>query len=148
MTAPTHFLAGLIVGELTGNYPAAIAGSFLIDSDHLLSYYWHGILRNPKALLQAFMDDKDPWDDQRNYLHSVFAWGYLSLLWSIVHLSSGLIFSLSYFVHLTLDALENSVFYPFYPNKTIVLQGPITYFSKQEFILDIALLFIFIYMIL
>jgi len=31
MTFPTHILAGLIIGKLTGDYTAALAGSLVMD---------------------------------------------------------------------------------------------------------------------
>ncbi len=40
----THFIAGLLIGKLTGNYTFALVGAVLIDVDHLFSYVKHRVL--------------------------------------------------------------------------------------------------------
>jgi len=140
MTLPTHALAGLIIGKLTGNFPAAIIGSLAIDLDHIVPYYRHGILFKPRKLLQTLLDQKDSLGNQRNYLHSIFGWIIISIILLAINFNIGLVFSIAYFFHLVLDIFDSSDFWPFFPFKGFVLKGPIKYFSKQEIIFDIILI--------
>lgn len=143
MTIPTHALAGLIIGKITGNYPAAIAGSLVIDLDHTVSYFRHRILFNPRELVKATLTRNDPWTDQRHFLHSIFSWVVISgsLVVLIPHI--GVPFAAAYFFHLVLDAIEKSGLYPFFPYKTIALKGFITYASIQELLFAMLLIGIF-----
>jgi len=144
MTFPTHILAGLIIGKLTGDYTAALTGSLVMDADHLISYYQNGILFKPKRILQESLTEKDPWGSQKNILHSVQAWFSISLLLVVINIHFGLIFSLAYLVHLVLDALNGDV-YPFYPYKKFKIEEPvIRYLSKREAVLGLTLLLLFI----
>ena len=143
MTFPTHILAGLIIGKLTGDYTAALTGSLIMDVDHLFSYYQRGILFKPRAILHESLTAKDPTGSQKNIFHSVQSWFLVSLVLSSVNLNFGLVFSLAYIVHLMLDALNGDV-YPFYPYKGIILKKIfIGYLSKKEgvFALCMALVF-------
>jgi len=142
MTLPTHLLAGLIIGNLTGNYTVAITGSLVVDLDHIISFYRHGILFNPKKLLKEVLDEKDPWKDQRNYLHNVFVWMVISIILCSINFSFGIIFSLCYFVHLIFDALNSVNFYPFYPSKKFLVKGFIKYGTRKELIFDFFLIII------
>ncbi|MDO8522157.1 MAG: metal-dependent hydrolase [bacterium] len=144
MTFPTHILAGLVIGKLTGDYTAALTGSLFMDLDHLISYHQNGILFKPRAILHESLTEKDPWGSQKNIFHSVQAWAIISLLVVALNLHFGLIFSLAYFVHLSLDALNGDV-YPFYPYKKFQIKKPIIrYLSKKEAILGVSLLLLFL----
>ncbi len=143
MTFPTHIIAGLIIGKLTGDYPAALAGSLLMDVDHIVSYYRHGILSKPKEILRASVEEADPWGDQKNFLHSAQSWLVISLVLLVIDLRFGLIFSLAYLVHLILDGLNGS-FYPLYPYRRFSIQEPvIRYLSRREAFLGVVLIVIF-----
>lgn len=144
MTLPTHVLAGLIIGKLTGDFPTALIGSLAIDLDHTISYFRHGILFKPRKLLKAAFNEVDLWGDQRNFLHSIFSWLAVSALLLIFNFKLGLVFSIAYFFHLVLDALDGADFYPFFPFKKILIKGFIKYYSKQEIIFDICLILILI----
>ncbi len=142
MTLPTHLLAGLIIGNLTGNYTVAITGSLIMDLDHIISFYRHGILFNAKKLLKEVSDEKDPWNDQRNYLHNVFVWVAISIIFCLINLNLGIIFSLCYLVHLIFDALNTVNFYPFYPSRKFPVKGFIKYGTRKELIFDFFLIII------
>ena len=143
MTIPTHILVGLIIGKVTGNFSVAIAGSLVMDLDHTISYFRHGILFKPKKLLAVASNVADPWGDQRNFLHSIFSWIIISLLFSFIDLRLGAIFSVAYFCHLILDALDSADFYPFFPFfKKIVIKGFVAYYSKQEIAINACLIFV------
>jgi len=144
MTLPTHLLAGLIMGKLTGNYTAAIAGSLLVDLDHIISFYRHGILFKLKELIKEISDEKDPWADQRNYLHNIFVWMVVSIIICLINLNFGIIFSLSYFIHFIFDALNTVDFQPFYPSKKFLIKGFIKYGTRKELIFDFFLIVILI----
>jgi membrane-bound metal-dependent hydrolase YbcI (DUF457 family) len=144
MTLSTHLLAGLIVGEITGNFPAALFGSLIIDLDHTISYFRHGILFKPRRLFKTIQNEKDSWGDQRNFLHSIFGWIFVSVLFLVINFNFGLVFSLAYFFHLVFDALDSADFYPFFPSRKFVIKGFVKYFSKQEIIFDIFLILILI----
>lgn len=143
MTLPTHALAGLIIGKITGDFPTALAGSLVIDLDHAISYFHHGILLKPSKLLKTISDEVDSWGDQRNFLHSIFSWVIISVL-LVINFKFGLLFSIAYFFHLVFDALDSADFYPFFPFKKFVIKGIIKYCSKQEMIFDLCLILIFI----
>ncbi|OGJ00890.1 hypothetical protein A3I95_02210 [Candidatus Nomurabacteria bacterium RIFCSPLOWO2_02_FULL_44_12] len=53
MTLPSHIALGLIIGKVTGNYGLAISTSVLIDCDHFISLYKHGVLRSFKEFWKA-----------------------------------------------------------------------------------------------
>lgn len=142
MTLPTHFLAGLIIGKITGDFPTAISGSLIIDLDHLISYWRHGILFNPNKLLKATLTESDPWGDQRNLLHSLFSFIAVSTTFLIINLKFGFVFSIAYFFHLVLDGLDGAAFYPFFPLKSFLIKGFIHYYSKQELIFALCLVLI------
>ena len=143
MTFPTHILAGLTIGKLTGDYTAALTGSLVMDLDNLLSYNRHGILLKPKRMFRESLTEADPWGDQKNFLHSVQSWLIISFLIAAIDLRFGLIFSFAYLVHLILDAMTGS-FYPFYPYKKFYIKQPIIrYLSKKEAVLGMTLLLMF-----
>ena len=144
MTLPTHVLAGLIIGKITGDFPTALAGSLVMDLDHTISYFRHGILFKPRQLFKAIHDEADPWGDQRNFLHSVFSWIGISILLLTINFNFGLVFSIAYFFHLVFDALDSADFYPFFPFRKFVIKGFVKYFSKQEIIFDICLVAVLI----
>ncbi len=144
MTLPTHFLLGMIIGKVTGNYPAAVAASVLVDLDHLQSYITHGVILKPKKLWQALTDQKDPWGDQRGIFHNIIFFGIVAIPLTFLGGSVGKIVALGYFGHLVLDTLDGSDYWPLYPNKAINLRGPIKYGSLQELIFFCILLVIFI----
>lgn len=139
MTLATHLLASLIIGKITGNFPAAFAGSLVMDLDHAISYFRHGILFKPRQLFKAIHDEADPWGDQRNFLHSIFSWAAISILFLMINFNFGLVFSMAYFFHLVFDALDNADFYPFFPFRKFVIKGFVKYFSKRELIFGIFL---------
>ncbi|MFH0969071.1 MAG: metal-dependent hydrolase [Patescibacteria group bacterium] len=143
MTLPTHVLAGLIIGKITGDFPAALAGSLVMDLDHTISYFRHDILFKPCQLFKAISDEADPWGDQRNFLHSIFSWVAISILLLTINFNLGLVFSIAYFFHLVFDALDGADFYPFFPFRKFVIKGFVKYYSKQEIIFDVFLILVF-----
>mgnify|MGYP001559157947 FL=1 len=68
-----HLFAGLIIGKIYGNYLIAIVGALIIDLDHLIPYIKNKIIFNPKKLWKTITNSKDPYGNQRNYLHSSFS---------------------------------------------------------------------------
>lgn len=144
MTLPTHFMLGMIIGKITGNYPAALASSVLIDLDHLQSYITHGVILKPKKLWYALTDQVDQWGDQRGIFHNVIFFGIVAIFLCILGGAVGKVVTIGYLGHLLLDALDNSDYWPLYPNKKINLRGPIKYGSIQELVFFIVLLIIFI----
>ena len=144
MTLPTHVLAGLIIGKITGDFPTALAGSLAMDLDHTISYFRHGILFKPRQLWKAIHDEADPWGDQRNFLHSIFSWIVISIVLLTINFNFGLVFSIAYFFHLVFDALDSADYYPFFPFREFVIKGFVKYFSKQEIIFDICLILVLI----
>ena len=139
-----HLAAGLIIGKLIQNYPVALAGALLIDIDHLVPYIKYKIIFDLKKLWKIITNPDDPYGNQRNYLHSIFAFILINLGIFLFDYRIGIAFSLGYLSHLFLDALDSSDFYPLYPIKLNV-RGPIKYFSKTEFILTLALFVIFFF---
>ena len=143
MFLPTHLAAGLLVGKLTGNYPAALAGAVFIDIDHLISYAKSGILWHPKKIFAAITDTRDPWENQRNILHTIHFWILISAIFWYFFPDIAPAFSLGYLSHLVLDGMDSADFRPFYPNKKINIRGPIPYYSLPE--LALALIFLIIF---
>ncbi|MFA5359582.1 MAG: metal-dependent hydrolase [Patescibacteria group bacterium] len=143
MFLPTHLVAGMIIGKLTGDYTTSIIGSIFMDLDHLFSYYRAGFLFNFKKLFTMATSRVNIGIPQRNYFHNIFFCLAVSVILMIINFSVGLIFFTAYIFHLILDSLDDSNYYPIYPNKKIRLHGPIKYFSKQEIVIVFVLLLIF-----
>lgn len=143
----THALTGLIIGALTKNYLFALIGSLFVDLDHLIPYIKNGILFNLPKLWKTITSPEDPYGNQRNILHSIFGFIVISGAFILINKGNGLAFSIGYFSHLILDALDGSIFYPFYPIKKFELKGPITYFSIVEIIIILILLVVFLFII-
>jgi len=142
MYGTTHLALGLIIGKLSGNYPAAILGSVIIDIDHFIPF----IEKKKNFKLMKFwrdMQKSGPGDSSRSYLHSFFAWAFFSLIICWIDLNFGLIFSLAYLGHFLLDAIDDSDFYPFYPIKKFNIKGFIPYFSRKELFFSLVLFFLF-----
>lgn len=114
-----------------------------MDLDHLFAYYRAGILFNFKKLFNMVTSRSNDVMPQRNFFHNIFFCFLVSILFLAINFSGGLIFFFAYIFHLFLDSLDNSNYYPFYPNKKIRLHGPIKYFSKQEVFIAFVLLLIF-----
>ena len=138
-----HFLFGLIIGKISGNYLVALIGALFIDLDHLVVYIKKGIIFKPKKLWKIIIDANDPYGFQRNFLHNFFVWIVLSIIILIFDFKIGIIFSLAYLSHLFLDSLDGSDFYPFYPWKFNV-RGPIRYLSLSELIFTLILLLVYV----
>jgi membrane-bound metal-dependent hydrolase YbcI (DUF457 family) len=144
MTLPTHLIAGLIVGKLTGNYSASIAGAVLVDLDHGFSYAKSNLLFDLKKLLKTVLDERDPYGDQRYIFHNILSPLLVAVVIYFFSPGVALAFFLAHLSHLLLDALDNADFFPLFPSKKINIKGPIGYFSKQEFAFAVFLLFLFI----
>ncbi|MEK7652270.1 MAG: metal-dependent hydrolase [Patescibacteria group bacterium] len=144
MTTATHVALGLIIGKVTNNYGLALAFSVGPDIDHLISYAKHGVLLNPRRFLKVTTDAEDPWGDQKSFLHNVFVWFGISLVAIAINQRVGLIISIAYLGHLVLDALDSSLFFPFYPRK-FCIKGPIVYNSAHEYFFLLILLLIYIF---
>ena len=137
-----HLIWGLIMGKLSGNYTIALIGALAIDLDHLVVYIRHKIILSPEKFWQTITNPKDPYGNQRSFMHSFFAWLLISTSALIINFGAGLVLSLSYLGHLLLDLIDSSDFHPFYPIKLNV-RGPIRYLSKSEILFTAALLLIF-----
>jgi len=142
MTLGAHILAGLIIGKVTNNYPLAMAGSLLIDVDHLFPYIKHKLIFNPKKLWETVTRESDDYGNQRNYLHSLFTWAIVSAISFLIDFNVGGVISLAYLSHLFLDLIDGADFFPFYPLKYKFI-GPIKYFSKAEIIFTLILAVVF-----
>ena len=142
MNFGAHILAGLIIGKVTNNYPLSMAGSLLIDVDHLVPYIKHKIIFNPKKLWETAIQEFDDYRNQRNYFHSLFTWAIFSLLVFFIDFNVGVVISLAYLSHLFLDFIDGADFFPFYPLKYKFI-GPIKYFSKAEIIFTLILAVVF-----
>lgn len=144
VTIPTHILLGLIIGKVTGDYTAGILSSTLIDLDHFQSYYKHGLLSKPKELWSRLTDQSDPYGDQRGVLHSIYVFIVASIVLAALFPEVGPILVIGWFGHLCLDALDNSDYWPFYPNKKINLRGPVKYNTWQELLFFILLVVVYL----
>lgn len=144
MTFPTHFLLGMVIGKLTGNYTAGIAASVLVDVDHLQSYAEHGLLTKPKKLWKTVTAEKDSYGDQRGMLHNVVFFACASVALIVLFKWIGTVIVIGWFGHLLLDALDASDYWPLYPDKSINLKGPINYGTWKEFLFFLALLIIYL----
>ena len=137
MYTTTHLALGLIIGKLTGDYPAAILGSLIIDIDHLIPAAKEGRLFNVKELWKR---SRVPEGGGRSYFHGIIPWALISVVICLIDLRFGLVFTLAYLGHLIFDALDNSDFWPLYPfNRKINIKGFVPYYSRQELIFSIML---------
>ncbi len=142
MTIPSHIILGTIVGTVTGNVPLAVVVSVAIDIDHLVSYFKSGVIFEPKELWQTITSREDLTGDQRGYLHNVLVATLISSLVWLVWSAAALTFTLSYFGHLFLDALDDSEYWPLYPSKQIILTGVVSFYSWHEIIFSVGMLFV------
>jgi len=144
MTIPTHIIAGVVVGSITGNVPLAITVSIAPDLDHLISLAHHGGLRNIQTFFKMTTDREDPWGDQRGLLHNLLVYiGIIGVIYLLIP-EYALIIGTSYGVHILLDAFDNSVYYPLYPSKRYSIRGPIAYYSRSELYFTSVVLFLFL----
>lgn len=141
MYSTTHLALGLIIGKISGDYPAALIGSLAIDIDHLIPAIKQKVSLNFKKFWNKTKDYKD---SSRSYLHSIFSWIILSLIIFLIDSRFGLVFSIAYLGHFILDALDNSHFYPFFPIKKFNIKGFIPYYSIKELVFSLALFLIFL----
>ncbi len=137
----THLALGLIIGKATGDYPAAILGSLLIDVDHLWPAFKDKELFNLKKLLKRTTNSTDT---SRCFFHNIFSWIILSVGACLINFHFGWVFSLAYLGHLILDAIDSSPFFPFFPIKKFNIIGFISYCSKKEVVFSLILFSIFI----
>ncbi len=143
MTFPTHVMAGLIIGKITGSYTPAILAATLPDVDHVYAYLTNNILFKPKELWKALTDTKDPYGDQRWYLHTLWSFCLISILFFLLLPQIAVPIILGYASHLLLDAFDASDYWPLYPLKKINIRGPIKYYSFYEVLVFILLLGIY-----
>jgi len=141
MHGVTHLALGLIIGKATGDYPVALAGSLLIDVDHLWPAFRDGELFNLKKFLKRTTSSKD---SSRCFFHNIFSWIGLSVLACLIGFHFAWVFSLAYLGHLILDAIDSSPFFPLFPIKRINITGFINYCSKKEIVFSLLLFLIFI----
>ena len=139
MTLPTHLVFGLIIGKVTGNYPLAVLAAIAVDVDHIVPFAKSGALWSPRKLWHVMKDRTDRFGTPRYILHNVFVATAMCIGAFIINTQFGIIVSLSYLSHLFLDAIDDTIYYPFYPNTSINIRGPIEYFSKQEIALVVVL---------
>lgn len=143
MTIPTHVMAGLVVGKFTGNYSLAVFMSVVPDLDHLFSYAKNDILFKFDKFLKAALNPRDPYGDQRYIFHNIIFCILASFLVSLINYQIGVVFALAYLGHILLDSIDSSDYFPFFPNKSINVRGPIGYFSKKEFFVFLILVILF-----
>ncbi len=143
MTTPTHILAGLVIGKMTGHYAVAIVASNIMDLDHLLAYRRGGVLFKPLKMFKHMTEPKDTLGDQRGILHNVFVAAVVCAIIAWLFPPAGLAVTLGYFTHLLFDALDGSRYWPFYPNQTIELNGPVSYCTWKEGVLALGLILAF-----
>ena len=143
MTLPTHIMAGMVIGKLTGNYSLSIGMAIAPDIDHLFSYAKSGVLFKPVEFFKTVFAREDPYGDQRYILHNILVFVIISVVVFLINSDVGLIFSLAYFSHIILDALDGSDYFPFFPNKKVNIRGPVNYFSKQEFFILLLLILVY-----
>lgn len=136
MYATTHLALGLVIGKLTGDYQAALVGSLIMDIDHLAPAIKEKRLFNFKEFWRR---SKSSSDSARSFMHGLIPWFLFSAVICFFDLRFGAIFSIAYFGHLLLDTLDDSPFYPFFPNKKINIKGFIPYYSGEELVFSIAL---------
>ncbi len=146
MSIPVHIAMGILIGKITGNYAASLIAATVVDLDHGISYVKNGILFSPKKLLDAIINEQDPWGNQRHVLHNVAVWAIVSAASFLAGTTIGLAVTLGYGSHLILDALDSADYHPLFPNKTINLRGSIQYFSRHETLI-VALIAAFYFLI-
>lgn len=140
MTLPTHAIAGVLIGSVTGHLWIGVVVACFPDIDHLYSYIKHGYLRNWKVFYKNAFGKEDAHKDQRNILHNfIIAFGLCLIVYFLFH-AIFLTFVLAYTSHLLLDALDTSDYFPLYPYKNNNIKGFIDFYSLQEGFLDILLI--------
>ena len=146
MLYTSHIAGGLIVGSLTGDYMAAMAGTLIIDADHLIPIIRTGTFFRPIDLIANTFKQEDVYGhtNQRGILHSLFSWAVISAMLIVINFPFGFAFACAYGMHLALDCIDSADFFPFFPYKQVNIKGPITYASAREHVFCFVLLSIFI----
>jgi hypothetical protein len=139
-----HLALGLVIGKITHNYAAVLAGAVLIDADHLVSYAKSGVLYSPRKLWRAISRPEDRIGGQRHFMHTMLGWKISSLAVLLANFWAGVLFSAGYFSHLFLDFIDGSAFRPLKPFSGRSFEGPIKYLSKAEFLLTAVLFAVFL----
>lgn len=143
MTIPTHILAGLVIGKITGSYAPALIGATIVDLDHFYSYAKSGVVLKPKLLWQTLTAKEDPYGDQRWIFHTAWMFLFIAILFSLFLPTIAFPFLLGYGSHLLLESLDASDYWPLYPYKKLNIKGPIKYYSVFELLFAIGLLVLF-----
>lgn len=140
----THLAMGLIIGQVSDNYTAALVGSFVIDLDHLPLLMRSRTLFDLKKFLRStFEEESEAYGNERGILHGLPSWFLCSLPLLFIDTNLALTFSGAYLAHLFLDAVDGANFYPFAPSRLVSLKGPIPYASWQELIFGLGLFVVF-----
>ena len=144
MTTPNHLALGLIIGKVTGNYPLAVSVSVLLDGDHFISFYKHGVSKSFKKIWELGTNTEDPWGDERGILHNLLAVFVASTLFTFLFgpIVGGVWF-LAHFGHIFLDYISDSDSWVFRPFSNFKTRGFIPYYSKYEILFFVFLITVF-----
>ncbi len=143
MTIPTHIIAGLIIGKVTGHYEVGVIGATFLDIDHFYSYVRHGSFSSVKKFLHDAFVAHDITKDQRGVFHNVLVFILISVVVLLYNFDIGFTLMVSYASHLILDILDASEYYPLWPSVKCPIVGFIDFSSRQEFLVAVGLLSIY-----
>ena len=139
-----HLAIGLLLGKLTNNYEAALAGALFVDLDHIICYAKNGIIFDLKKIWKVSTSPDDPYGDQRNIFHNLLSWLAIAVAAILIIPPAGWVFAIGYTAHLVLDSLDTSDFRPLLPLSKINIKGSIKYFSHSETAITVCMLLVFL----
>ncbi|MBI4439766.1 metal-dependent hydrolase [Candidatus Woesearchaeota archaeon] len=132
-----HIILPLILGKLLGSYWFLIAGSLIVDIDHLVL-----LIKNRHYNLRECIDVLKHEEKYGERLRSPYLHSFLGMI--ATSLAVGLLFSLTgaiyyaigYLAHLIIDLFDKDVMYILFPSK-IKFNGTLPVPSHVEFALTV-----------
>ena len=142
-----HFIIGIILGKIFGNYLFFILGSILPDVNHIYIIIKNKLF-NLKKIKQTIKYEKRFNIRYKTKLfHSLTGLILFSLIIYFFSKTGAVYFSIAYLIHLLIDWIDIDEKYLLYPLK-IKFKGFIPIWSKFEKILTIILIIIILILLL
>ncbi|HLA23680.1 MAG TPA: metal-dependent hydrolase [Candidatus Nanoarchaeia archaeon] len=134
-----HFLLGIILGQIYGNYFFFILGSIFPDVDHLYIILKNKIFSYKKLIDSIKNEKKYKIRYKTPLVHSVLGMIIFSLGVYFINKEGMIIFAIAYLLHLLMDWPDIDDKYYLYPSK-IKFRGFLPIWSRFEKIATIFLI--------
>jgi len=133
MLTITHFLFGLLMGNISGNLLYVLLGSVIIDLDHCFQFKKEGALKSWKIFWKRLWHPSHNTSAKNPFVHSIAGWLIFVHVLSFVDKEFAIYFGIGYLGHLFLDLFDNSPKKYFWPLQ-FKHTGPLKYNSRTEYL--------------